>query len=154
MHKSATKCNETLGKWCKNKHGASKIMDTLETYQAPGAISHPSWVLEQRLLSPKLRLRWRRCCRTFHGCTLIDLGFSRRRDFIGGRAMLEGGPGAHTTWWRSQGVACATLWCGQPLAPLRLCFGLHLCVRKNRTFGFRFVQFREYFPCNFSETQK
>jgi hypothetical protein len=33
MHKSATKCNETLGKWCKNKHGASKIMDTLETYQ-------------------------------------------------------------------------------------------------------------------------
>jgi hypothetical protein len=35
MHKSATKCNETLGKWCKNKHGASKIIDTLETYQVP-----------------------------------------------------------------------------------------------------------------------
>jgi hypothetical protein len=34
MHKNATKCNETLSKWCKNKHGASKIMDTLETYQA------------------------------------------------------------------------------------------------------------------------
>jgi hypothetical protein len=32
MHKSATKCNETLSKWCKNKHGASKIMDTFETY--------------------------------------------------------------------------------------------------------------------------
>jgi hypothetical protein len=32
MHKSATKCNETLSKWCKNKHGASKIVDTLETY--------------------------------------------------------------------------------------------------------------------------
>jgi hypothetical protein len=32
MHKSATKCNETVGKWCINKHGASKIMDTLETY--------------------------------------------------------------------------------------------------------------------------
>jgi hypothetical protein len=27
------KCNEILGKWFKNKHGASKIMDTLETYQ-------------------------------------------------------------------------------------------------------------------------
>jgi hypothetical protein len=39
MHKSATKCNETLGKWCKNKHGASKIMDTLETYQFPTHIS-------------------------------------------------------------------------------------------------------------------
>jgi hypothetical protein len=35
MHKSATKCNETLSKWCKNKHGASKIMDTFETYQLP-----------------------------------------------------------------------------------------------------------------------
>jgi hypothetical protein len=34
MHKNATKCNETLSKWCKNKHGASKIMDTLETYQS------------------------------------------------------------------------------------------------------------------------
>jgi hypothetical protein len=33
MHKNATKCNETLRKWCKNKHGASKIMDTLETFQ-------------------------------------------------------------------------------------------------------------------------
>jgi hypothetical protein len=35
MHKSATKCNETIGKWCKNKHGASKIIDTFETYQDP-----------------------------------------------------------------------------------------------------------------------
>jgi hypothetical protein len=35
MHKNATKCNETLGKWYKNKHGASKIMDTLETYHRP-----------------------------------------------------------------------------------------------------------------------
>jgi hypothetical protein len=34
MHKSATKCNETICKWCKNKHGASKIIDTFETYQA------------------------------------------------------------------------------------------------------------------------
>jgi hypothetical protein len=35
MHKNATKCNETLGKWCKNKHGASKIIDTFETYHRP-----------------------------------------------------------------------------------------------------------------------
>jgi hypothetical protein len=38
MHKNATKRNETLSKWCKNKHGASKIMDTLETYQYPDPI--------------------------------------------------------------------------------------------------------------------
>jgi hypothetical protein len=40
MHKSATKCNKTVGKWCKNKHGASKIIDTLETYQASSAQQH------------------------------------------------------------------------------------------------------------------
>jgi hypothetical protein len=34
MYKSTTKCNETLGKWCKNKHGASKIIDTFETYHS------------------------------------------------------------------------------------------------------------------------
>jgi hypothetical protein len=33
MHKNSTKYNKTLSRWCKNKHGASKIMDTLETYQ-------------------------------------------------------------------------------------------------------------------------
>jgi hypothetical protein len=43
MHKSATKCNETLGKWCKNKHGASKIMDTLETYQFPARFFQRNW---------------------------------------------------------------------------------------------------------------
>jgi hypothetical protein len=44
MHKSATKCNETIGKWCKNKHGASKIIDTLETYQtlAQHTYTYPS----------------------------------------------------------------------------------------------------------------
>jgi hypothetical protein len=32
MHKNTTKRNETLSKWCKNKHGASKIIDMFETY--------------------------------------------------------------------------------------------------------------------------
>jgi hypothetical protein len=32
MHKIATKCNKTQSKWCVNKHGASKIIDTFETY--------------------------------------------------------------------------------------------------------------------------
>jgi hypothetical protein len=42
MHKNATKCNETLSKWCKNKHGASKIIDTFETY-------HHAWSATQAL---------------------------------------------------------------------------------------------------------
>jgi hypothetical protein len=33
MHKNATKCIKTQTKWCINKHGASKIIDTFETYQ-------------------------------------------------------------------------------------------------------------------------
>jgi hypothetical protein len=39
MHKNAMKCNKTLSKWCKNKHGASKIIDTLETYQGESQTS-------------------------------------------------------------------------------------------------------------------
>jgi hypothetical protein len=35
MHKNSTKYNKTLSKWCKNKYGASKIIDTFEMYQAP-----------------------------------------------------------------------------------------------------------------------
>jgi hypothetical protein len=67
---------------------------------APGAIPHPGRVSEQRLLSPKIGLRWWRHCGTFRGRRLIDLGVSPRREYIGGRAMSEGGPGAHTTPWR------------------------------------------------------
>jgi hypothetical protein len=41
MYKNATKCNETIGKWCKTKHGASKIIDTFETYQQ----AYDSWII-------------------------------------------------------------------------------------------------------------
>jgi hypothetical protein len=41
-----------------------------------------------------------------------------------------------------------------PLGPsLSLLWTLSLC-QVNRNFGFHFVQFQEYFLCNFSETQK
>jgi hypothetical protein len=49
MHKSATKCNETLGKWCKNKHGASKIIDTLETYHDPHPFKIPMKIVERAM---------------------------------------------------------------------------------------------------------
>jgi hypothetical protein len=35
MHKDITMCNKTQSKWCINKHGASKIIDTFETYHPP-----------------------------------------------------------------------------------------------------------------------
>jgi hypothetical protein len=41
MHKNATKCNKILRKWCKNKHGASKIIDAFETYHTVIPVSSP-----------------------------------------------------------------------------------------------------------------
>jgi hypothetical protein len=32
MHNNTMKCNKTQSKWCINKHGASKIINTFETY--------------------------------------------------------------------------------------------------------------------------
>jgi hypothetical protein len=69
---------------------------------APRAIPHPGRVPEQRLMSPEIGLQQRRCCETLSRKTSIDLGFSHRRDYIGGRAMSGGGPGGHTTWWCGQ----------------------------------------------------
>jgi hypothetical protein len=64
------------------------VVESME--MAPGKIPCPGRVPKQRLLSPKLRLRWRRRCRTFLGETPIHLGFSPRSEFIGGGAMSEG----------------------------------------------------------------
>jgi hypothetical protein len=115
---------------------------------APGAIPHPGRVPEQSLLSPEFGLRWQWRCGTFRGRTPIDLGFSRQRDFIGGRAISEGGPGAHTTWWRGQRGARHPMVCLPPGPPTS-----HLwtpCrVEKNRNFRLCFVQFREYFCVTF-----
>jgi hypothetical protein len=103
---------------------------------APGAIPHLSRVPEQRLMPPEIGLRRQRRYGTLSGKTPIDLGFSPQRLYIGGGAMLEGTRVAHTTWWRGQGWTCATLWCGQPLAPLRVSFGLRLMSGKIGTSGF------------------
>jgi hypothetical protein len=62
--------------------------------------------------------------------------FSRWSLFIGGGAMSEGGQGPHTIGWCAQGSTRATTWCGRPLAPLRLFFGLHLMSGKIGTLGF------------------
>jgi hypothetical protein len=106
-------------------------------------------------LSPKIR-RWRqRSCETSSRKLPIVLGFSIGRLYIGEGASSGGGPGGLTPWWCVQeGGGRATLGCGCPLAPLRLSFDLRPSSGKNMSFGLRFVQFREYFLCSFSETQK
>jgi hypothetical protein len=82
------------------------------------------------------------------------LGFSRRVVFIGEGATLEEDQGSHTHRGCGQGLGRAALLCGRPVAPLCLLFGLLEASVNFWMFVFCFVQFREYFLCNFSETQK
>jgi hypothetical protein len=70
------------------------------------------------------------------------------------RGVVRRRPGGLTIGGRGQGLGHAPSWCGRPLAPLRLSFGPHPSSGKNKTSGTCFVQFREYFLCSFSETQK
>jgi hypothetical protein len=121
---------------------------------APGALPRPDRVPKQRLLSPEIyRQRWR-SCETLLKISPIPLGFSVPRLYIGEGASSEGCQGALTLGRRGQGLGRAPYVCGRPLAPLWLSFGLRYSSGKNKTSGTCFVQFREYFLCSFSETQK
>jgi hypothetical protein len=82
------------------------------------------------------------------------LGFSCRGVFIGEGAMSEVGSGALTPWRHGQALGCASLVCGAPMAPLLLSFGSLEALGQNKTSGTYFVQFREYFLCITSETEK
>jgi hypothetical protein len=81
-------------------------------------------------------------------------GFSVLRLYIGEGASSGGCQGLLTPRRHSQGLGCAGLVWGRPVAPLLLLFGSLKAFRKNKTSGTCFVQFREYFLCSFSETQK
>jgi hypothetical protein len=132
------------------------VVEAMESMEmAPGALRRPDRVSEHRLLSHKIGLQRRRRCGTFLGKTPNPLGFRLRRVLNRRRGGVRGRPGAsHHPWHGHGGEGRATPWCCGSLGPLRLSFGLRLGSRKNRRFGLCFVQFREYFLCNFSETQK
>jgi hypothetical protein len=107
---------------------------------SPGALPHPGRVPEQRLLSPEICLQQRRSCGTILGKTPNVLGFSVRRLLIGKAASSEVDQGGLTHRGRGQGLGHAALLCGQPVAPLRLLFGLLEASLNNRRFDFCFVQ--------------
>jgi hypothetical protein len=96
----------------------------------------PAGCWEELLDPPNLGSTTAAAYSMFRGWMFPGLGFLLWREIIGGRVMSEGGRGAHTTWWRSQGVARTTLWCGRLLALLCLSFGLHLHVRQIGTLAF------------------
>jgi hypothetical protein len=70
------------------------------------------------------------------------------------RGVVRIGPGAPHNGWARLGAGPRPPLCGRPLAPLRLSFDPRHTSGKNRSFQTCFVQFREYFLCSFSETQK
>jgi hypothetical protein len=121
---------------------------------APGALPYPGRVPEQRLVSPEIRRRWRRSYKTILEILPTLLGFSVPRLYIGEGASPGGCQGILTHRGRGQGLGRAALVCGVLVAPLRLLFGSLEASVKFWATGFGFIQFREYFLCNFSKTQK
>jgi hypothetical protein len=74
--------------------------------------------------------------------------------FIGEGASLEVDRGGLTHRGRGPAPIRTALVCGPLMAPLQLLFGSLEAPVKFWAIGFGFVQFREYFLCNFSETHK
>jgi hypothetical protein len=98
------------------------------------------------LLSPESHLwRWR-CCRTLSRKMSIDLGFSHLREYRRKGGVRRWTKRSHHLVVRSRGRH-PMVWPapGSPLALLRTSSR----VGKNRRFGLCFVQFWEYFLCNF-----
>jgi hypothetical protein len=88
------------------------------------------------------------------GKLIGSLGFSRREVFIGEGASSGVDRGGLTHSGGGQGLGCTALVCGPLVDPLHLLFGSLEASVKFWVIGFGFVQFREYFLCSFSETQK
>jgi hypothetical protein len=87
--------------------------------------------------------------RYISGKVIGCLGFSRRGVFIGEGAASEVDQGGLTTRGRGPGAGRAALWCGRPVAPLRLLFGSLEASVNFWMFGSCFVQFQEYFCVTF-----
>jgi hypothetical protein len=85
------KYNKTQSKWCKNKHGASEIIDTFETYQGPIPTCH----------------------------TQVTRGVNRAPPPISPMAHRRTDAGAAVPlllWWQwTRGVGCK--WCGASYSP-------------------------------------
>jgi hypothetical protein len=77
---------------------------------APGALPRPDRVLEQRLLSPKIRQQRRWSCGTILEILPIVFGFYIGRLFIGEGASSGVDQGGLTTGGHGQGLGRAPSW--------------------------------------------
>jgi hypothetical protein len=89
----------------------------------------------------------------FRGKVFVPLGFSRRREFIGRRAMSGVDQGPTPPGGAARGGPRHPKVRPPPGSPPSLLW-TPSSFQVNRNFDFHFVQFREYFLCNFSETEK
>jgi hypothetical protein len=88
-------------------------------------------VPKQRLLSPKICLRRRRCYGTVLGKTAIDLGFGLRKALNRWRGGIRGPPGGpHHPWARPGGGARPLMVCLPSVPPLTLVRSLVLFREK------------------------
>ena len=67
--------------------------------------------------------------------------------------MVRGAREPRPCPYATRGGGPATTWCGGIVAPPPSPLWTPCTCRENRRLGFRFVQFWEYFLCNFSETK-
>jgi hypothetical protein len=98
--------------------------------------------------------RWRRLIAMCSRKMIGYLGFSRQGVFIGEGASLEVNRGGLTHRGRGPAPGHTALVCGPLVVPLQLLFGYLEAPIKFWATSFGFVQFREYFLCNFFETLK
>jgi hypothetical protein len=98
--------------------------------------------------------RWRRRITMYSGKVIRSLGFSHRGVFIGEGAASEVDLVGLTTGGREPALGHTPWGCGPPVAPLRLLFSSLEAPVNFWTSGFCFIQFQEYFLCNYSKTQK
>jgi hypothetical protein len=98
--------------------------------------------------------QWWRWIAMYSGKVIGYLGFSYRGVFISEGASSEVDRGGHTHRGRGLALGCAALLCGPLVAPLCPLFDSLEASVNFWMFGLYFIQFQEYLPCNFSETQK
>jgi hypothetical protein len=115
-------------------------------------ILSPVGCWEELLDPPDLASMMAAACSMFSRKEFGPLGFSHRREYIGERAMLGGGPRGHTPGGAARGPHHQQVWPASGPPPALLWTPSSCQVIKD--FNLCFVQFREYFMCNFSETQK
>jgi hypothetical protein len=111
-------------------------------------------VPEQRLLSPEIHRRRRWSYGTLLEVSPLCFRVFRPEASYRWRGIVRGGPGRFDHRWVWPGAGPRPLMVRLAPGPPPALFRCSTFIRENKTSGTCFVQFREYFLCSFSKTQK